>query len=332
MAATRSRSDTSGEIFVSIAAYREPELALTIESCVDNATYPGRLRFGVCLQWDDTIPGAEFDSLDVLCERWPIRLLRFHHTESRGGCWARYLTQGLYDRERYTLQIDAHTRLASGWDTELVGTSLALPGAKPLLTGFPPLYRRENGIDSLVEPADDPVPVTVVSHWADDGWIHHPAVPAPASESRRPRPTRVLSGAFVFTDGAWNIEVRQDPEHLYTGEEFALTLRSFTHGYDLWNPDRRVVWHRLHPTANPKYIHDDPDAAVSRQHARACRRLRTLLAGDPDRILEPYSLGTARTLGQYAAWSGLDLATRTIHPDARSGVGPAPPARLRARK
>lgn len=324
MAAT-SDTDSRGDIFIALAAYREPELGLTIESCLENATHPERLRFGVCQQWDDTIPGAEFDCLDALRERWPIRLVRYHHRESRGGCWARHLTQGLYDGERYTMQIDAHSRLGPGWDTELVGTIAALPGNRPLLTGFPPLYRIRNGIDELVHPADDPVPVTVIERWADDGWIHHPVVPAPPSAPSEPRPTRVLSGAFVFTNGEWNVEVRQDPEHLYTGEEFALTLRSFTHGYDLWNPARRVVWHRLHPTTNPKYIHDDPDAAARRRHDRACRRLRTLLAGDPAGILEPYSLGTARTLEEYAAWSGLEIATRRIHPDARLGVDPPRP-------
>ncbi len=112
---TRTARSSSG-----LAAYREPELALTIESCVDNATHPDRLRFGVCQQWDDTIPDAGFDSLDALRERVPLRLVRFGHRESRGGCWARWATQSLYDGEQYTLQVDAHSRFLPGWDTELV--------------------------------------------------------------------------------------------------------------------------------------------------------------------------------------------------------------------
>jgi hypothetical protein len=318
--------DGDAEIFVALAAYREPELGLTIESCLDNASHADRLRFGVCLQWDDTIIGAGFNCLDRLQDRCPIRLVRYHYTESRGGCWARHLTQGLYDGERYTLQIDAHSRLGRGWDEECVTTLRALPGDRPLLTGSPPLYRRDDGVDTLVESADAPVPITVVEHWDADGWIHHPVVPAPDSAPRRPRPTRVLSGGFVFTSGAWNIDVRQDPEYLYGGEEFALTLRSFTSGYDLWNPGRRLVWHRLHPAPNPKFISDNPDAVVRRRHERACRRLRTLLAGDPDHILDPYSLGTVRTLKHYADWSGLDIATRRIHPDARNGLDPPLPS------
>ena len=54
-------------VFVAIAAYREPELELTIRSCIDNASHPERLRFGVCLQYDlDGPPQTQPDCLDGL--------------------------------------------------------------------------------------------------------------------------------------------------------------------------------------------------------------------------------------------------------------------------
>ena len=54
------------------------------------------------------------------------------------------------------------------------------------------------------------------------------------------------------------------------------------------------------------------------------RRLRALLAGDPARVLGPYTLGDERTLEDYRVFSGLDCTTRTIHPDARAGRPPDP--------
>lgn len=308
-------------IFVALAAYREPELADTIRSAIDGATRPERLRFGVCQQYDDSLPGAGFHEIEDLAARWPVRLLRYPHTASQGGCWARHRVQGLYGGEAFTLQLDAHTRLAEGWDTELVDLVESLPGPKPLLTGFPPLYTLHEG-EPHHPSADEPYPITLVADWADDGWVQHPSIAAPPGSPLEPRPTRILSGAFVFTRGIWNVEVRQDDEHLYTGEEFALTLRSYTHGYDLWNPGRTVLWHRSHPTVNPKYIHDDPDGRSRRRHVRACRRLRVLLDGDPEGILSPYSLGPTRTLEDYARFSGLDARTRTISREARQGVTP----------
>jgi hypothetical protein len=137
-----------------------------------------------------------------------------------------------------------------------------------------------------------------------------------------------LSGAFVFTLGAWNTEVRQDPEHLYTGEEFALTLRSFTSGYDLWNPPERVVWHRTNFAERPlRYFSDDPDGWSARRHERACRRLRVLVAGDPERILDPFSLGTERTLDDYWEFAGLRWPERWISAAAREGLPPPEPPR-----
>jgi len=310
-------------IFVAIAAYREPELGDTITSCIENASQPDRLRFGVLQQFDDDIEGAGSDAIDQLVEEWPIDHVRVPHPQSRGGCWARHAVQRLYDGEAYTLQIDAHSRMGAGWDDEFIALLAELPSEKPLVTGFPALYEVIDGVDALYDDPELPVPLTVIDMWAREGWIRHPTVPAPIGSPRVARRTRVLSGAFVFTLVSWNIEVRQDPEHLYTGEEFALTLRSFTSGYDLWNPPRRLVWHRLHPATNPKYIHDDPDHKSDWRHRRACSRLRTLLRGDPDGLLGPYGLGADRTLAEYGEFSGLDCEEWTIAPAARIGIEPS---------
>lgn len=310
--------------FVQLAAYREPELAATITSCIDRAVHPERLRFGVCLQYDDAITDAGSDCLDHLGERAELRVALYPAELSRGGCWARFEAQGLYDGEDFTLQVDAHSRMSDGWDEALVDAVRSLPGDKPLITGFPPLYRLRDGLMVPIDDVDDPVPVTRITDWSPDGWIHHPTAPAPPGTPSGARPTRVISGAFVFTVGAWNLEVRQDPEHLYTGEEFALTLRSFTSGYDLWNPPRRLLWHRTHPVANPKYISDDVDGWRARRHERACRRLRVLLAGDPEGLLDPFSLGAERTLDEYWEYSGIRWPDRTISEAARLGLPPEP--------
>ena len=202
--------------------------------------------------------------------------------------------------------------------------SQSLPSAKPLITGFPPLYFREHGRDVFRGHPDlSVVPTTVIEDWTEQGWIHHPTKVVPANQAI-PRRTRVLSGAFIFALGGWNVEVRQDPLHVYAGEEFALTLRSYTSGYDLFNPTSVVLWHRNHPQPNRKYITDFPPSEVRERHEQAWCRLRTLLAGDPDRELEPYSLGREWTLEDYRLFSGLDCAAWTIHPDARNGVPPDP--------
>ena len=36
-------------IFIQIASYRDPELPITLQSCIENANNPENLRFGILL-------------------------------------------------------------------------------------------------------------------------------------------------------------------------------------------------------------------------------------------------------------------------------------------
>ena len=318
-------SADTAKIFIALAAYCEPELRQTIESCLTNAIHPERLIFGVCLQYDeDGVAEIRHDCIDDLVAKHRIRIVKYPYTSSQGGCWARNIVQSLYRNEEYTLQIDAHSRLLAGWDEILINMMHQLPSRKPLITGFPPLYFINDGKEEFTSEDDlTCVPTTKVAKWSEEGWIHHPTEYIPEN-STFPRRTRVLSGAFVFTFGQWNTEVNQDPDHLYTGEEFALTLRSYTAGYDLFNPSQIVLWHRCHPQPNRKYINDFDQQNVRDRHATAVRRLNLLLEGDPEQRLEPFSLGRERTLDDYRIFSGLDCSTRRFHVDAKNGIPPDP--------
>src|SRR5258708_40042581 len=70
-------------IFVSIAAYRDPQLVPTMEDCIAKARHPERLRFGICWQHDprtDTLPFLNDDCFRILAVDW---------LDSQGVCWAR---------------------------------------------------------------------------------------------------------------------------------------------------------------------------------------------------------------------------------------------------
>jgi len=321
----QARADQDATIFVALAAYREPELRLTIDDCIAKAANPERLRFGICLQYDNAGPAEiQKDCIDDLLDDPRFKVLKYDYRTGKGGCWARHLTQTLFRWERYTLQVDAHTRFVDNWDIVLIDMLHGLPSEKPIITGFPPLYWRDNGHE-IFQYSDDlsKVGTTVIESWNSDGAIHHPT-PYIAENQKTPRRTRVISGAFVFTLGHWIQKVTQDPQSLFWGEEFALTLRSFTNGFDLFNPTQIVVWHRNHPEANPKYITDFPSDIVQERHKQAMDRLQLLMAGDPLGKLGVFSLGRARSLYDYYIFSGLDCRNQSIHPDAFNGVPPDP--------
>jgi prolyl 4-hydroxylase len=311
-------------IFIAIASYCDPELVTTIESCLEKARKPENLAFGICLQYDDSDDATGFHCLDRFSQDRRFRSVAYHYSESTGGCWARNIAQQLYDGERYTLQIDSHSRMAESWDTKLIGMMDSLPSEKPLITGFPPFYYFE-GNDTVFQYIDQPQQLNTAKalEWKEDGALFHGHEVIPEFNVF-PRRTRFLSGAFVFTLGQWTEEIRQDPKHFYTGEEFALTLRSFTHGYDLFDANEIVLWTRLHPAPNRKFWNDNDDDRVTALHERGVSRLRLLYAGDPGGELGRYGLGNTRTLEEYRIYAGLDYRTYAIHPDAARGVSPDP--------
>ncbi len=314
------------KIFVAIASYCEPELISTIENCMDKAFSPENLRFGICLQYDNEgSDETKVDCLDRYLSDNRFRFVKYDYRKSKGGCWARNICQDFYQGEAYTLQIDAHSQFIEGWDSILIQMLLDMPSEKPLITSFPPLYTRDENNHITLSHLHDlqHIHTTVAGTWKKAGWIVQSNKFIPENNTF-PRRTRFLSGAFVFTLGQWNDEVRQDPEHFYTGEEFALTLRSFTHGYDLFDPSQIVVWHRLHPKSNRKYWHDNAESATHERHNKAIARLTKLQDGDPYQELGRYSLGKARTIEDFRIYSGLDCSSLSVHSDAVNGVPPDP--------
>ena len=138
------------QIFVQIASYRDPELAATIESCLDNAVAPQRLTFGICEQFDDVTE----NQLARYRDDPRFRIDSLHHSESHGCCWARNRTNKLYAGETYTLQIDAHMRFADRWDERLIAM-LGLTGSdKPILTTYPPAYSLQDG-EAVTHPSEE---------------------------------------------------------------------------------------------------------------------------------------------------------------------------------
>ena len=101
-------------IFIQIASYRDPELPITLQSCIENANNPENLRFGICRQFRE---GDGFDEIPEYENDPRFRVVNVDWKKAKGVCWARNIVQNEYDGEAYTLQIDSHHRFAPGWDT-----------------------------------------------------------------------------------------------------------------------------------------------------------------------------------------------------------------------
>ncbi len=305
-------------IFVNIASYADPELPRTLKDCLENARRPENLRFGICWQGDPARPVP----LESFRSDNRFRFSDHPVAESGGGCWARNIAQGLWRGEQYTLQIDSHMKFEPDWDTRLVAMLHELPSEKPLISVNSPVfwYDKEG---RLHRATDKGVPNSRVVDWTGDmGWA--PWVDYGAPNRQRPGRQRFVTGNFVFTFGRWNEEVRQDPEHYYWGEEFAVTARSFTWGYDLFLPNEILVWHMCHFDGGPRRHWEKGRSVVDRKNEVAFERLRKLVFSDESDKLGRYGLGTARTLREFEIYSGFDLRAKRAHPDVFTGKNPDP--------
>jgi hypothetical protein len=302
-------------IFISIAAYRDPELGPTIADCLAKATYPKSLAFGICWQHGaDEKPPEEFSQ----CR---LRLIGLDWRESKGACWARAEVMKLWDGEDWFLQIDSHHRFAQDWDALLLAEARATGAAKPLLTAGGAPYE-----PPAPPPSGHPTRITF-ERFDDDGVVYQGAAYLDETQKSRPMRARFLSAHFLFAPGRFVSEVPYDPELYFHGEEISLALRAFTHGYDLFHPSRHILWHHYGRLDRAKHWDDHQRAqgvttewferdALSRQKLR-----RLFLEGEQGR----FGCGTARSLAGYRAYAGLDFSALTITEEARRGDEPVAP-------
>jgi len=304
-------------IFVAIAAYADPELPRTLRDALEQARFPENLRFGICWQSDP----VQCIDLERFRRDARFRLIDTTTAESRGGPWARNLAQSLWRGEPYTLQIDSHMKFEPEWDWKLVQMLESIPSEKPLLSMNAPLFHYDDaGI--LHRRFDMGVPTTRVSDWGPPGWA--PWFDFGPPNKLTPGRTRFVNGNFAFTLGQWNVEVPQDPEHYYWGEEFNITVRSFTWGYDLFLPTEVVVWHMDHRKGPPRRHWEHGEDVVRSRTASAYERLNRLLYSGEAEPLAPYGLGHVRSLFDYEIYAGFDFARRRAHPDVYTGTNPDP--------
>lgn len=156
--ADSATAERPGAVFVSVVAFSDPELPVTLRSMLLQAKHPERLYVGLVWQGFDGEDPLSSGEIQDLCELWRVsefgarayensalagifnsstlplpagreysltelagghvRLLKIRAEDARGPCWARYLAQHLWAGEEFYMQIDSHMRFVRNWDAE----------------------------------------------------------------------------------------------------------------------------------------------------------------------------------------------------------------------
>ena len=288
-------------------------LWITVKDCLVRAAHPHKINIGVVDQSDK-------ETFDVTMPmQQQVRYVHMHSKFSKGACWARSITSSLYDGEDYILQVDAHTLFNEGWDVTLVQTleKVRKQSPKAILSTYPFGF---DWADGMPKKTDHPGSTTILRP-APEAKINlgDPTFRILGSVEKRSAPCLAvhIAAGFLFTTGEFFQEVPYDPFIYFFGEEHSLTVRAWTHGWDIYNMPDVPMHHLYHSSTEqkrPMHWNDEEDKErIMRwwkydQRGKARMRKMLLEGGD----LGIYGLGTARTLQQFALFSGIDYPNRSI--------------------
>jgi hypothetical protein len=305
-------------IFVSIASYCDPVLAFTLERAAATAADDTRLHFGVVDQSPAGSPRVAAPG------RARLSLVQVDARDARGPCWARAIAMSLHDGEDWFLQLDSHMDFDPGWDDVLVTQALALGApARPLVvSSYPDAFSLVDG-----QPVRRPTTSGVLAQVLKPDAAFAPDHPvlgfhAQPVDTTEPVPAFHVGAGCLFAPGRITQEVPYDPWLYFHGEEQAMALRLYTRGWDLFHMPGLPVHHLYNDAASgapPRPLHWDAQQEAQRVTSwwtleqRARSRLAALVAGTG---LGAYGLGTVRSVADFAAFSGIDYAARTLSPAA----------------
>lgn len=308
------------KIFVQIAAYRDPELPYTVEDLLAKARHPKAIRIGICNQ-----SGPASWNHPTLQQR-AIKQIRVPFRQAQGTCWARHCVQKFYDGEEFTLQLDSHHRFVPGWDRMLLDMLPETGSTKPLLTAYLPGYHGKARRVAFPAPV---VGKQVFQKFDRDGVVAFRGATLTADEQQRPPRARFSSGHFIFTQGKFIEEVPYDPTLYFMGEEITLAARAYTHGYDLFHPNRCAMFHSYLRHGSRRHW-DDHNKKLNAKfpswreyHTKSVNRVHALLEGaDAEPVPRPYGLGGVRSLRDFEMYAGINFKHRLVHPNTIDGMEP----------
>lgn len=279
------------KIFVSIASYRDSECSNTIQDLFEKAKYPNRLFVGCCQQNKEN--ASEEECLPKNFQwKHQIRMIHIPYSEAKGPTYARYICSTLHKDESFFFQIDSHNKFVQNWDDLCVQMFLDLSnriGHSKIILSHYPADIRDYKVHS---DKNEKVPTIESANYNEKGILKLNAAVF-RSVNDIPQKTYFIAAGFLFTTKEWLKEVPFDPslDYLFVGEEILLTLRSFTSGWDVFTPNRNIIYHYYYRKNCPKIWFDQ-----IKKPKKAIEKVLKLQNGDMNHM---WGLGDTRPIQEF---------------------------------
>ena len=264
------------------------------------------------------------------CDAGQVRVVYVHESESLGPAMARYHASKLWGGETYYVQTDSHLQFAVEWDEKYRDEFKAAKSyPKVVLSSYPPGFSPGNG-NAVHESSgarlcfcetkvEDPNPIVRIN--TGRGY---------SGDEKFPTQIPFIAAGFFFTRAEFLVDVPFDPFNpwVFMGEEIALSMRAWTHGWDIYAPRKNLIAHQYRPgrMGLPKFwgtvgrLYGRP-GMNSKLQGPVIKRIKHMV-GYPDATLEKikeediefiledidyYGLGQERTAQDYMNFAGMTV-------------------------
>ncbi|KAL3776917.1 hypothetical protein ACHAWO_004156 [Cyclotella atomus] len=269
------------------------------------------------------------------CENGQVRVLYVHENESLGPAMARYYASKLWGGETYFMQVDAHLQFYKNWDelyTNEIKSTKSYP--KSVLSSYPPGFNEENG--GVLNNESSGARLCTCEFSSSDvesdiirintGIGYH-------GGEEHPTQIPFIAAGFFFTPALFLVDVPFDPymPWCFMGEEIMLSMRSWTHGWDIYAPRKNWIAHQYRPgrMGLPKFwgsvgrMFGRPGPGFSNElqlklikrvkhlvgYKECCTREKLQQGGDESVLIdvEHYAFGDVRSREEYLEWAKIDV-------------------------
>ena len=353
-------------IFMGIPTLGDYACPDTIKSIYNNAKWPDNIYVGIYQQNDDKDPDClEFinnchknndTNIELACKYFKKGHIKINRTTvldgAKGPVYGRYMSMKLYSNQKYIIMMDSHTLFREHWDLYLLSWYNNIDSDKrdyAVITHYPwgaeSLERRtdKNSKKYRYEPYSYHICGTFIEGPPNymprnaNGCFAKTNIDPKNELKYIPVRTPFFGGGFSFVKAIfWLEHVKWDPYMLYifNGEEFGISTRGWTSGYDFYSPpfDLCAHWYDKGPKRKSPHI-SNPKINTHKIRDRSEKRINYMWGiwnvrypnidltkmSDKEianivelRDLDKYGLGNKRTLKQYWEFAGIDIEKKNI--------------------